>query len=138
MSLTIIKQSKYVEEKLLQSVAEEVFSYLGQEFAVGVKFACESCIQGLNKQYRGKNEPTNVLSFNLGSESWDGDIVISEAVVERESKDLGHSPLELDLLYLVHGMLHLAGFDHTSQADRAKMETAEANILKRVGVNLPR
>lgn len=134
----IVKSSKYAGDKLLTEVAGEVFSYLGEEYEVSVKFACEVCIRKLNKQYRGKDEPTNVLSFNTDEKTKDGDILICEAVVEREAAALNHTPLELDLLYLVHGMLHLAGYDHTNEAERAKMEAAEEAILHKVGIDIKR
>lgn len=138
MSLTIVKPSKYVGDKLLLEVAGEVFSYLDEEYDVSVKFACENCIRSLNKEYRGKDEVTNVLSFNQDNDSKNGDIVICEAVVERESTELGYSVEDLDLLYLIHGMLHLAGYDHTNAADRAKMEGVEQEILSKVGISISR
>ncbi len=138
MALTIIKPSKYVEEKLLRKAAEEVFSYLGEEFNVSVKFACENCIRELNKKYRGKDTLTNVLSFNNEEGKKDGDIVVCEAVVEKEAAELKFSPSELDLLYLVHGMLHLAGYDHTKVRNRDKMEAAEKEIMARIGIEILR
>lgn len=138
MTLTITKPSKYVEEKLLTAVAGEVFSYIGENFQVGVKFACADCIRKLNKQYRGIDKPTNVLSFNTGEDSKNGDILICEAVVEQEAERAGYNPAELDLLYLIHGMLHLAGFDHESSSERAKMEKIEAEILNKFGIIIKR
>jgi probable rRNA maturation factor len=127
-----------VSEKLLTEVAEEVFSYLSEDFEVNVKFACENCVRKLNKQYRGKDEPTNVLSFNIDPESKEGDILICESVVAKEATELKHAPKDLDLLYLVHGMLHLAGFDHTNDTERVKMETVEEEILSKVGISISR
>lgn len=138
MALTIIKPSKYVKEKLLRKAAKEVFSYLGDEFEVNVKFACENCIRNLNKEYQGIDAPTNVLSFNHDVSQKDGDIVICESVVEKESEKLGVKVPELDLLYLVHGMLHLAGFEHTKTEDRDKMEKTEEIILSKIGVEIER
>lgn len=138
MALTVVKPSKYLQEKLLADVAEEVFSFVGEKYEVGVKFACENCIQKLNKEYRGIDKPTNVLSFNASEDNKDGDILISEAVVEREAAESGHKAEDLDLLYFVHGMLHLAGFDHQELFDRAKMEKAEAEILNKFGIDINR
>lgn len=138
MSLTIIKPSKYVEQKLLTDVAGEVFSYIGINFEVGLKFACENCIQKLNKQYRGIDKPTNVLSFNEDDKSSNGEILICETVVAREAAELGRAQRELVLLYLVHGMLHLAGFDHQNIKDRDKMEKVEKTILKKFEINIER
>ena len=136
--LNIIKPSKYVSDKLLTEVAGEVFSFLGEEFKVGVKFASENYIRSLNKQYRGKDEPTNVLSFNNEEYSKNGDIVICESFVEGEAKELKIEVSDLELLYLVHGMLHLAGFDHTKPVERDKMEETERDILAKVGIKMKR
>jgi probable rRNA maturation factor len=138
LTLTIVKPSKYATEELLTDVAGEVFSYLGEEFEVNVKFVCEKCIQGLNREFRGKNEPTNVLSFNASGGEKGGDIAICEPVVEKEARELNFEPQELCMLYLVHGMLHLAGFDHTSVPERDKMEKMEETILAKVGVQIER
>lgn len=138
MALNVVKPSKYIDEKLLQRACEEVFLYLGEEFEVSIKFACENCIRGLNKQYMGKDESTNVLSFNHDDDTKDGDIVICETVVENEAVELKYEPKELSLLYVVHGMLHLSGYDHKKTEDRVKMELAERNILSKLGVKIER
>lgn len=138
MALSIIKPSKYVTEKLLQKAVEEVFSYLDEKFEIGVKFACENCIRGLNREYRGKDETTNVLSFNTDDTSKNGDIVICESVVEKEARELGYPEKDLILLYFIHGIFHLAGFDHINNEDRDKMEKAEEEILSKMGVQIER
>lgn len=136
MAITIVKPSQYLDKKTILRVAAEVFSFLGEEFEVGVKFACENCIRGLNKQYRGKDEPTNVLSFNNEEHNKNGDIVICESFVEGEAKELKTAVSDLELLYLVHGMLHLAGFDHTKPGERVKMEKIEKAILNKIGLEI--
>lgn len=136
--LTIVKNSKYVSGATLRRISKEVFSFVGEEYDVGVKFACENCIRGLNKEYRGKDEPTNVLTFNVDDSSKDGDIVICEAVVLKESELLRYKTSDLIALYFVHGMLHLAGFDHQKVLERAKMEKIEEEILNKVGVKIER
>jgi len=138
LAITFVKPSQYLDKKTILRVAAEVFSFLGEEFEVGVKFACENCIRGLNKQYRGKDEPTNVLSFNNEEHNKNGDIVICESFVEGEAKELKTEVSDLELLYLVHGMLHLAGFDHTKPGERDKMEEIEKNILAKVGIKVER
>lgn len=136
--LSIVSPSKYLSESRLKKAAEAVFGFVGEEFEVNIKFACESCIQGLNKEYMGKDEPTNVLSFNHEKDTKNGDIVVCETVVEHEADELGYKPEEMSLLYVVHGILHLAGFDHKNNEDRAKMEAIESDILKKLGVKIER
>ncbi len=83
----------------------------------------------LNRAFRGKNRPTNVLSFPLGSE---GDIVLCHPVVAREAREQG-KPLAAHYAHLVvHGVLHLRGFDH----GRA-MERREVRILRGFGMADP-
>jgi probable rRNA maturation factor len=92
---------------------------------------------GLNEQYRGITGPTDVLSFGCddpcptpGDEPITlGDVVIAPAVAERQAAERGHSvEHELDVL-LVHGILHLLGYDHESDEDAEAMLSREAVIL---------
>ena len=91
----------------------------------------------LNEQYRGVAGPTDVLSFGCdepcatpGDEPITlGDVVIAPAVAERQAAELGHSvEHELDVL-LVHGVLHLLGYDHEAEDDAGAMAAREAVIL---------
>jgi len=138
LALRIVKTSKYIDKKLLENAVKEVFSYLDEEFEVNVKFVSEDYIHDLNKKHIGKDEPTNVLSFNHDNNSKGGDIVICEAVVGCEASKFNYKPEELSLLYMVHGILHLAGLDHTNEVDRAKMELVENKILSKLGVKIER
>lgn len=91
----------------------------------------------LNEQYRGVSGPTDVLSFGCddpcptpGDEPVTlGDVVIAPAVAERQAVDLGHSvEHELDVL-LVHGILHLLGYDHEAHDDAGAMAAREETII---------
>lgn len=91
----------------------------------------------LNKQYRDIDGPTDVLSFGCddpcptpGDEPITlGDVVIAPAVAERQAAELGHSvEHELDVL-LVHGVLHLLGYDHEAEDDAGAMAAREAALL---------
>lgn len=94
----------------------------------------------LNKRYRAKDYATNVLTFGYsdsGSVPLCGDIVICAPVVEREA---GEQRKELMAHYahlLVHGVMHLQGYDHESAADAAAMETRETAILMKLGYAAP-
>ncbi len=135
MAFTLVNKSKYATAELLAKTASEVFSLLGQDFEANLKFVSADEIQKLNKQYRGLDVSTNVLSFNA-EDAEGGDIVIAESVVQSEAQKLGVEPTSLDLLYLVHGMLHLAGHDHQTESERAKMEELEAKILDKIGLSV--
>ena len=102
---------------------------------VTVRFVDAEEGQGLNREFRGKDYATNVLSFPYESEPVIcGDLVICSPVVEREAKEQDKS-LEAHIAHLiVHGMLHLQGYDHeTSKADARRMENHERAILLALG-----
>ena len=87
--------------------------------------------QSLNRDYRGKDYATNVLTFAYGKDA--GDIVICPAVVAREAAEQGKT-LEQHFAHLtVHGILHMRGYDHERAEDAVRMERAETRILKRLG-----
>jgi probable rRNA maturation factor len=99
--------------------------------------------RGLNRTYRGRDAPTNVLSFAIGdpapvgSAVLLGDVVLAFATVEREAAEQ-HKPLAEHLRHLVvHGVLHLLGFDHQSAAEAEVMEAREVEILANLGVPDP-
>lgn len=83
----------------------------------------------LNRRYRKKNTPTDVLSFPSASPHVAGDIAISMEIAEEASLELGHS-LETELRILIlHGLLHLAGYDHES--DKGEMRAKESRLRLR-------
>jgi probable rRNA maturation factor len=97
----------------------------------------------LNRRYRGKDAPTNVLAFALGTAAPAGaplllgDVVLAFETVAREAA-AQEKPLADHLCHLVvHGVLHLLGFDHQSEADAAVMERREVEILRALGVPDP-
>lgn len=91
-------------------------------------------IQELNKQHRGKDAPTDVLSFPINSKKILGSIVVSVDFVKDASNRYKHSlDDELTLLF-IHGVLHLLGYDH--ETDNGEMRQKEEHIIKRY--NLPK
>ena len=98
-------------------------------------------IKKLNKQYRKKDAPTNVLSFPMppvGAPIWQaGDIVISLPTLKREAKEQGKSLTAHFTHLLIHSALHLQGYDHILAKDAQKMEKKEIQLLGRFGYNNP-
>ncbi len=98
-------------------------------------------VQALNRDYRKKNKPTNVLSFPDGSADEGiknlGDVVMSYDTMAREAveqkKKLKHHIAHLT----IHGVLHLLGFDHENEKDAHAMESIEISVLKRMGIANP-
>ena len=114
---------------------------------VSVSFVNNAEIRRLNRQFRGKDKSTDVLSFPLGENGvYDinhetgamllGDVVISMETAVKQAKVYGHSP-EREVGFLtVHSMLHLLGYDHeTSPLDAAKMREKEEEILGELGLS---
>lgn len=90
----------------------------------------------LNQHYRHKSGPTNVLSF-CGDGPLLGDIVICAAVVNHEAREQGKIRAAHWAHMVVHGSLHLLGFDHIQEKEAQKMERLEIQILKKLGFTNP-
>jgi probable rRNA maturation factor len=94
--------------------------------------------RALNAEYRGKDYATNVLTFVYdGDEPRAGDIVLCAPVVRREADAQGKTLLAHYAHLVVHGMLHMQGFDHERPADAAVMEARETAILARLSLPDP-
>lgn len=110
---------------------------------VSILLSSDAAIAGLNARYRGKAEPTNVLSFPAGAEPAIedhpplGDIIIAYQTVMREAAG-EHKPVLSHLAHLtVHGILHLAGFDHETDRGAERMENLEREILASMDIPDP-
>lgn len=86
----------------------------------------------LNREYRGKDKPTNVLSFPYEEPGSLGDIVLCAPVVNREAKEQGKTAAAHWAHMVVHGVLHLRGYDHIRAPDAKVMEARERAILARL------
>ena len=139
-------------KKTLSSAAKAAFkagvtdAFPAKDAEISFLLTDDDTVRVLNKNYRGKDAPTNVLSFAaMDDEDADaelaqdgvfllGDIVIALQTVQREAADL-HLPFEAHLV--VHGVLHLLGFDHIEDEDAEEMEALETQILKKLGFDNP-
>ena len=94
--------------------------------------------RALNAEFRNRDYATNVLTFVYDDESpRAGDIVLCAPVVRKEADEQGKSLAAHYAHLVVHGMLHLQGFDHERPADAAQMEAREIAILARLGLTNP-
>jgi len=105
-------------------------------------------IQALNKQYRNKDKPTNVLSFQVIKNRLDkeilqqshlllGDIFISLDMLRQEAKEQGKSIQNHFIHLFLHSFLHLLGYDHIKEKEAEKMEGLEVEVLKEMGIRNP-
>lgn len=104
---------------------------------VSITLVNDQEIHKINKKYRGIDKPTNVLSFELGDDVLLGDIFISLDTVRQEAKQENISVAEHTAHMVVHGVLHLLGYDHIIDSDAEKMEKKETIILKKLGYKNP-
>lgn len=106
--------------------------------AVAVLFADDATVQDLNRRWRLKDKPTNVLSFPA-PEGFDtlGDIALALETVLAEAADQRKTPTDHAAHLLAHGFLHLLGYDHEDDAEAEAMENRERAILARLGIADP-
>ena len=127
----------------LERWANVVLAYEGvSEQEITVRFTDEVESQALNFEYRGKEKPTNVLSFPFeappGIEmNLLGDLVICAPVISREAKEQQKAVVNHYAHMTVHGLLHLMGYDHIEDADAEEMESKEIEILAQLGIDDP-
>jgi probable rRNA maturation factor len=89
-------------------------------------------IRKLNREFRRKNTPTDVISFPSDADGVAGDIAISADIARVNGRQLGHGTLAELKVLILHGMLHLAGFDH--EADSGEMALKEARLQQQLGL----
>jgi probable rRNA maturation factor len=106
---------------------------LARSAAVTLRYVGEAEGRRLNRRYRGKDYATNVLSFVYAERPLAGDIVICAPVVAREAREQGKALAAHHAHLLVHGLLHLQGFDHERGRDATRMEKRERAVLAKLG-----
>lgn len=157
MEVTFIDETEQVEQpnideinELLQFAAQRL--ELPEDIEMSVTFMDNAAIQVINRDYRGKDQPTDVISFALEEEGEDelpilfdeedeldiprnlGDIMISTERAAEQAEEYGHT-YERELGFLaVHGFLHLNGYDHMTPEDEKEMFTLQKEILDAYGL----
>ncbi len=140
---TLIEAGDWESEEVLEAIAQEAITaaFATSDLSVidntevSLVFTDDVHIQELNKMWRQKDKPTNVLSFP-GDDSEEppfgpllGDIIIAKETVKREAEELG-IPFKHHIIHLiVHGTLHLFGYDHQIEEEAEEMEAEERLIL---------
>lgn len=121
-----------VNERQLRTAARTVLQRAGLDRAsVSLAVVNDQTIQALNRQYLQHDEATDVLSFLLeeAAEGLEGEVVVSAETAARVAARYGWGADEELLLYVVHGALHLVGYDDDTPSNTAKMRAAEKAIL---------
>lgn len=106
--------------------------------SITVALADDKRVRALNARDRNKDKPTNVLSYPAGTRGFLGDVVLARQTVWREARQQHKTPSAHISHLVVHGTLHLLGYDHeTGDADARRMEALERRILARLGIADP-
>jgi probable rRNA maturation factor len=119
---------------------EKTTKMLNQDFSereASVVFANDNEVQRLNKTFRHQDKPTNVLSFPSGQEEELGDIILSYEKVKEEAAQAAIPPLHHMVHLIIHGFLHLLGYDHEKEEEAQEMEMMEVYILKDLNIANP-
>ncbi len=130
------------EEALFQRWLEGVLPQFQAESEVTIRLVDEAESHNLNLTYRGKDKPTNVLSFPFEAPPEIelpllGDLIICRQVVEKEAEEQQKTVEEHWVHMVVHGSLHLLGYDHIEDDEAEEMESLETEILKKMGYSDP-
>ena len=128
----------------LRAARAAVVDRAGDPGEISVVLADDPRVRALNREYRGQDKPTNVLSFpNMegppaaGGVRLLGDVVLARETLQREAREQ-HKSLDDHLAHLVvHGVLHLLGYDHEDAAEASEMEACERRILAGLGIADP-
>lgn len=144
MSIEIDGYEDFVNEEMVKDYIEKV---LTREYEsdrpvyMSLLLTGNDEIQVINREYRDKDQPTDVISFayhetedfDIGPYDTLGDIVISLDRVFEQAKEYNHSPKREFFYVLTHGILHLLGYDHIEEDDKLEMRAKEEEILKEFG-----
>ena len=144
MSLEIEGFDDLVNEEEIRGYVEKVLEKEYDSKApvyVSLLFTGNDEIQVINREYRDKDQPTDVISFayhetedfDIGPYDTLGDIVISLERVVEQAKEYNHSPKREFFYVLTHGVLHLLGYDHIEEEERKEMRAKEEEILGSFG-----
>jgi len=132
-------------QSMTRRVAGALEKHLGQSLKtreLTVRFSSDEEVRALNAQFRGKDAPTNVLSFPAGDVPEGepqplGDIILARETVVREAAEQGKTVADHTCHLILHGMLHLLGYDHGTDAEAEEMEAIERDVLAALDVTDP-
>lgn len=135
-------------EQDFQAWVNHVLAKLDETFEVTIRIVNETESQALNKEYRGKDNSTNVLSFPMEEDLPEeiaqemdsvylGDLVVCAAVVEREAIEQNKALKAHWAHMIVHGCLHLLGYDHIEDDEAEEMESTEIRMMGELGFANP-
>ena len=116
-----------INERFIKKISKDILGILKKKKGLEIVFLGDKQIKPLNKKYKKRNSPTDVLSFELGEL---GEIIISSDTALKNS-EIFHTSLEEEIvLYVIHGILHLFGYDDGTAREKGRMSKKEDVILE--------
>ncbi|MBH20919.1 MAG: rRNA maturation RNase YbeY [Rhodobiaceae bacterium] len=145
LKVEFFKEPEYVKERRteLENILQEFTSFFSLEKVnIEASFCTSKEIQKINKQFRGKDKATNVLSFpdkelTKVSNTCIGEILICNDVLEKESKEQNKNMFDHFVHLTVHSMLHMVGYGHDVANNAILMENKEVKFLSKIGISDP-
>jgi len=145
LKVEFFKEPEYVKERRteLENILQEFISFFSLEKVnIEASFCTSKEIQKINKQFRGKDKATNVLSFpdkelTKVSNTCIGEILICNDVLEKESKEQNKNMFDHFVHLTVHSMLHMVGYGHDVANNAILMENKEVKFLSKIGISDP-
>ncbi len=141
LNQSLLKGGQRLPRRVLERALKACGDALGGKgtYELSVAFVSEPEMRRLNRQWRGKDKVTDVLSFELEGEGErskkQGEVLISYEQAKRQAAELGHSTRDEQVFLLVHGVLHVFGYDHERPSDAKRMFPLQTKILTRLGVD---
>ena len=132
-ALTIQRASRAAHIPSDRRLRAWVRAALRDPAVVTLRYVAEAEGRRLNREYRGRDYATNVLTFAYGARPLSGDVVICAPVIAAEARAQGKDVLAHHAHMVVHGLLHLQGLDHERPIEADAMEARECRILSRLG-----
>jgi probable rRNA maturation factor len=143
MEVLIKNQQKIakIHRRRIREIIKNIIQYLkvDEKTEISILFTDDKFIKSLNKKYRGINKSTDVLTFSLNEGDLKfpevdknkllGDIVVSVETAQRQANNLNHNLEKELMILLIHGLLHLIGYDHEEDRDNKIMQVKENEIL---------
>lgn len=120
-----------INERFIGNIAEKIVRTLKDLSGSGIEiiFLSDASIRPINKRYKGRDRPTDVLSFDLGQIK---EILISSDTALENSKRFNSSFENELVLYVIHGILHLSGYDDGTIPEKRRMSSKEESVLKKL------
>jgi probable rRNA maturation factor len=137
VSIHVNQDSFAIDRARLREVVRAVLEGEKEgDYEISLAFVDNPTIHALNKRYLNHDEPTDVLSFPLsdpGAKKLSGELVIGVEVAQQQAAEHGHDVQAELALYVIHGLLHLCGYDDHDEKNRAEMRARERHYLTTLG-----